>query len=69
MTFPFPLLHVESSQMCSCEIRPNAIRVRSTVVVRITIVVDIGKIGRIFKSHPKESYLFQVFQEPVVRLP
>ena len=31
--------------VCGCEIRADATRIRCVVIVRITIVVDIGKIG------------------------
>ena len=38
--------------MCSIEIRANAIRIGSVVVVRITVVVDIGEIGSGIRDYP-----------------
>lgn len=49
--FPFAELHSEPILLCTVAKsetgdRPNAIDVGSVVVVRIAVVVDIGKIGR-----------------------
>ena len=48
--------------LCSCEIRPHPVRVRSTVVVAITIVVDIAEVrSRVDTQRlPHKSPFFQV---------
>ena len=56
--------------VCVCEIRADAIRVRGVVVVAIAVVVDIREIRRrnnpLYRGCPLCLFIFQMLQEAVV---